>query len=189
MTWHCSLWMMNRRPADATNIFSLPQRRVGRNRTRIPCSLSGGSKLNDAEPNLKACSFGALLFLAFFGWSINIGQAADLDLQDTHNAFIETYEISNNSSIAIAIKDNIDIAGRVTSAGSLAMAENIASTDAFLIEKLPDAKFHIVGKTNLSEWANFRSTNSVSGSSSYGGQTTNAAGNSLNPCGQVRALR
>ena len=63
------------------------------------------------------------------------------------------------------------------------MAENIATEDAFLIEKLRDAKFRIVGKTNLSEWANFRSTNSVSGWSSYGGQTTNVAGNSLNPCG------
>jgi Asp-tRNA(Asn)/Glu-tRNA(Gln) amidotransferase A subunit family amidase len=153
------------------------------NRVGIPRCFSGGSQLKDAACDLKLCNFGALLLLALFGSSISIGHAASLELRDTHNAFIETYEISTNSGTAIAIKDNIDIAGRVTSAGSLAMAENVARTDAFLIEKLRDAKFHIVGKTNLSEWANFRSTNSVSGWSSYGGQTTNAAGNSLNPCG------
>ena len=183
MTWHCSLWMMNRRTAEATKIFSLAQRRSVFNRVIIPRCFSSGSQSKDAACDLKLCNFGALLFLALFGSSINIGHAANLELRDTHNAFIETYEISTNSGTAIAIKDNIDIAGRITSAGSLAMAENIATEDAFLIEKLRDAKFRIVGKTNLSEWANFRSTNSVSGWSSYGGQTTNVAGNSLNPCG------
>jgi Asp-tRNA(Asn)/Glu-tRNA(Gln) amidotransferase A subunit family amidase len=175
--------MMNRRKGKATKIFSLARRRLALNRVGIPRCFSGGSQLKDAACDLKLCNFGALLLLALFGSSISIGHAASLELRDTHNAFIETYEISTNSGTAIAIKDNIDIAGRVTSAGSLAMAENVARTDAFLIEKLRDAKFHIVGKTNLSEWANFRSTNSVSGWSSYGGQTTNAAGNSLNPCG------
>lgn len=174
---------MNRRKGKATKIFSLARRRLALNRVGIPRCFSGGSQLKDAACDLKLCNFGALLLLALFGSSISIGHAASLELRDTHNAFIETYEISTNSGTAIAIKDNIDIAGRVTSAGSLAMAENVARTDAFLIEKLRDAKFHIVGKTNLSEWANFRSTNSVSGWSSYGGQTTNAAGNSLNPCG------
>ncbi len=183
MTWRCSLWMMNRRKGKATKIFSLARRRLALNRVGIPRCFSGGSQLKDAACDLKLCNFGALLLLALFGSSISIGHAASLELRDTHNAFIETYEISTNSGTAIAIKDNIDIAGRVTSAGSLAMAENVARTDAFLIKKLRDAKFHIVGKTNLSEWANFRSTNSVSGWSSYGGQTTNAAGNSLNPCG------
>jgi amidase len=183
VTWRCSLWMMNRRKGKATKIFSLARRRLALNRVGIPRCFSGGSQLKDAACDLKLCNFGALLLLALFGSSISIGHAASLELRDTHNAFIETYEISTNSGTAIAIKDNIDIAGRVTSAGSLAMAENVARTDAFLIEKLRDAKFHIVGKTNLSEWANFRSTNSVSGWSSYGGQTTNAAGNSLNPCG------
>ena len=136
-----------------------------------------------AEASLIPARVGAVLLVTLAGWSTNIVCAAEQTWEDTHNAFIETYEIPANSGTAIAIKDNIDIAGRVTSAGSLAMAENVARTDAFLIEKLRDAKFHIVGKTNLSEWANFRSTKSVSGWSSYGGQTTNAAGNSLNPCG------
>ena len=183
MNGHCSLWTMNRRTAEATKIFSLAQRRLAFNRVGIPRCFNSVSQSKNAACDLKLCNFGALLFLALIGSSINTGQAANLELRDTHNAFIETYEISTNSGTAIAIKDNIDIAGRITSAGSLAMAENIATEDAFLIEKLRAAKFRIVGKTNLSEWANFRSTNSVSGWSSYGGQTTNVAGNSLNPCG------
>ena len=130
--------MINRRSTHASKIFPLGARGVALSRAGIPHSSSVASKLKDVAPNLKHCSFGALLLLGLLGSSINIGHAADLELRDTHNAFIETYEISTNSGIAIAIKDNIDIAGRVTSAGSLAMAENVARTDAYLIEKLRD---------------------------------------------------
>lgn len=112
------------------------------------------------------------------------------DTQDIHNAFIEIYQNENGNaeaaglvSVNIAVKDNIDIEGRVTSAGSLALAGNVAAQDAFLIQKLRSSDFRIFGKTNLSEWANFRSTNSVSGWSSYGGQTTNIVGKNYNPCG------
>ena len=81
---------------------------------------------------------------------------------DTKNSLIEFYGISN-TKINIVIKDNIDIQGKVTSAGSLALEKNIASKNAFIIQKLIDADFHISGKANLSEWANFRSEDSVSG--------------------------
>ena len=101
-----------------------------------------------AEASLIPARVGAVLLVTLAGWSTNIVCAAEQTWEDTHNAFIETYEIPANSGRAIAIKDNIDIAGRVTSAGSLAMAENVARTDAFLIEKLRDAKFHTVGNTN-----------------------------------------
>ncbi len=102
---------------------------------------------------------------------------------DEHNAFIEIYQPGEQGEIGIAIKDNIDIAGKVTSAGSLALKNNVASDDAFLIQRLRQAGFHIFGKTNLSEWANFRSTNSVSGWSSLGGQTTHVGDPQYNPCG------
>jgi amidase len=75
--------------------------------------------------------------------------------------------------IPILIKDNIDVAGMVNSAGSLALAENRPSEDAFIIARLRDAGAVILGKTNLSEWANFRSSRSTSGWSSRGGQTKN----------------
>jgi len=86
--------------------------------------------------------------------------------------------------IPILIKDNIDTADRMkTSAGSLALAGVTASRDAFVVQQLRDAGAVILGKTNLSEWANFRSTHSVSGWSGRGGQTLNPYALDRNPCG------
>jgi amidase len=76
--------------------------------------------------------------------------------------------------IPVLIKDNIDTADRMhTTAGSLALAANIAKRDSFVAQRLRDAGAVILGKTNLSEWANFRSTHSTSGWSGRGGQTRN----------------
>jgi amidase len=86
--------------------------------------------------------------------------------------------------IPILIKDNIDTADKMqTTAGSLAMAGNSASKDAFVVQQLRAAGAIIIGKTNLSEWANFRSTKSCSGWSSRGGQTKNPYILDHNPCG------
>jgi amidase len=71
----------------------------------------------------------------------------------------------------------------VNSAGSLALADNRPSTDAFMVQRLRAAGAVILGKTNLSEWANFRSTRSSSGWSSRGGQTRNPYVLDRNPCG------
>lgn len=74
--------------------------------------------------------------------------------------------------IPILIKDNINTGDKMhTTAGALAIADNIAQHDAFIAHKLREAGAVILGKTNLSEWANFRSTRSTSGWSSRGGQT------------------
>ncbi len=76
--------------------------------------------------------------------------------------------------IPILIKDNIDTAGRMsTSAGSLALADSKREKDAFVIANLRRAGAVILGKTNLSEWANFRSSRSTSGWSARGGLTKN----------------
>ena len=86
--------------------------------------------------------------------------------------------------IPVVIKDNIDTADKMqTTAGSLAMIGNIATNDAFIVKKLRDAGAIIIAKTNLSEWANFRSTQSSSGWSSRGGQTKNPYILDHNPCG------
>ncbi|MFE3869153.1 amidase [Flavobacterium sp. LS2P90] len=86
--------------------------------------------------------------------------------------------------IPILIKDNIDTGDKMqTTAGALAMEGNIPSKDAFVVKKLREAGAIIIGKTNLSEWANFRSTQSCSGWSSRGGQTKNAYILDHNPCG------
>ena len=76
--------------------------------------------------------------------------------------------------IPVLLKDNIDTGDRMrTSAGSLALAVEAAPRDAFIVERLRDAGCVILGKTNLSEWANFRSSRSTSGWSGRGGQTRN----------------
>ena len=74
--------------------------------------------------------------------------------------------------IPVLIKDNIDTADKMmTTAGAAAMIGNIAKEDAFIVKQLRAAGAVLLGKTNLSEWANFRSTRSTSGWSSRGGQT------------------
>lgn len=70
-----------------------------------------------------------------------------------------------------------------TTAGSLALAGSIATRDAFVVQRLREAGAVILGKTNLSEWANFRSNRSSSGWSSRGGQTRNPYALDRNPCG------
>ena len=86
--------------------------------------------------------------------------------------------------IPVLIKDNIDTADRMkTTAGSLALEASIASSDAFVVQRLREAGAVIIGKTNLSEWANIRSGHSTSGWSGRGGQTRNPYALDRNPCG------
>ena len=86
--------------------------------------------------------------------------------------------------IPVLIKDNIDTGDRMkTSAGSLALAGTSAPKDAGVVVALRAAGAVILGKTNLSEWANFRSTRSSSGWSGRGGQTRNPYVLDRNPCG------
>lgn len=86
--------------------------------------------------------------------------------------------------IPILIKDNIETSDRMpTTAGSLALANAFHAKDAPLVARLRAAGAIILGKTNLSEWANFRSTFSSSGWSAVGGQTGNAYNSKRNPSG------
>ncbi len=86
--------------------------------------------------------------------------------------------------IPVLLKDNIGTADRMnTTAGSLALLGATPSADAFLVRRLRDAGAVILGKTNLSEWANFRSTHSSSGWSGRGGQCRNPYALDRNPSG------
>jgi amidase len=106
---------------------------------------------------------------------------ADADARDSERA--AGHVRGPLHGIPVLLKDNIDALPMATTAGSLALADHHPPRDAFLVAKLRAAGAVILGKTNLSEWANFRSTRSVSGWSGVGGQTKNAYVLDRNPCG------
>src|SRR5206468_892429 len=86
--------------------------------------------------------------------------------------------------IPVFLKDNIDTCDRMmTTAGSLALVGSVAQRDAFIVERLRRAGAVILGKTNLSEWANFRGERSTSGWSGRGGLTKNPYALDRNPSG------
>ncbi|MDQ8029050.1 MAG: amidase [Brevundimonas sp.] len=86
-------------------------------------------------------------------------------------------------SMPVLLKDNIETADMPTTAGSLALTENAPGRDAPLVARLRQNGAIILGKTNLSEWANIRSSNSISGWSAVGGQTRNPYDLERTPCG------
>ncbi len=99
----------------------------------------------------------------------------------------DAFRISHGEGIllgrTILVKDNIETSEWATTAGSLALEWNATDRDAPLIANIRANGGVILGKTNLSEWANFRSTNSSSGWSAVGGQTRNAHATDRSPCG------
>ena len=113
--------------------------------------------------------------------NINIEQKYNIYISKLSNEQIE--ENLNKGLKPIAVKDNIDVVGFANTAGSLALKNNFPEKNAFLAQKLIDNGYFIIGKTNLSEWANFRSSSSTSGWSSMGGQTINPYGEMRTPCG------
>ena len=113
----------------------------------------------------------------------------NIDVEKKYNIYIsklsdeEIAENLKNGLKPIAVKDNIDVIGFANTAGSKALENNFPNENAFLAQKLIDNGYFVIGKTNLSEWANFRSSTSTSGWSSMGGQTINPYGEMRTPCG------
>jgi amidase len=119
-----------------------------------------------------------------------INSIIELNPDALHIAEVRDEERKNNKirgllhGIPVLIKDNISTSDKMmTTAGSLALNGYKATQDAFIVQRLREAGAIILGKTNLSEWANFRSTRSTSGWSSRGGQTLNPYVLDHNPCG------
>ena len=83
----------------------------------------------------------------------------------------------------VLLKDNIDTADMPTTAGSVVLKDSIPPEDAFIVKRLREAGAIVLGKANLSEWANFHSSFSSSGWSRLGGQVHNPYGEGRNPCG------
>jgi len=86
-------------------------------------------------------------------------------------------------AVPVLVKDNIDVTGVATTAGSLALRGNIAERDALVVERLRDAGALMLGKTNMSEWANYRGAHSTSGWSAVGGLTRNPFALDRTACG------
>jgi amidase len=146
--------------------------------------LAGASAIN-AQPAAEAQTRAALARIAALNPRVNaviavdptaIAQARALDrMRRAHGPLF---------GMPILIKDNIETDGPLpTTAGSLALADNVTHRDAPLVARLRAAGAVIVGKTNLSEWANIRSNSSISGWSAIGGQTHNPHALNRNPCG------
>jgi amidase len=126
--------------------------------------------IDDSGPMLNAV-------LATFPDALDQARAMDAELR------AGTYR-GPMHGIPILVKDNVEVAGPLpTTAGSLALAGNVTNRDAPLIARLRAAGAVILGKTNLSEWANIRSDNSTSGWSAVGGLTKNPHALDRNTCG------
>jgi amidase len=111
--------------------------------------------------------------------TVNPVAADEAAVSDAHRAAAGPRPLEG---IPVLVKDNIGVAGMPTTAGSAALM-NAQPGDAFLVTRLREAGAVIIGKANLSEWANFRSTHSTSGWSTVGGQTVNPYAMDRNPSG------
>ncbi|MGH4032093.1 amidase [Actinomycetota bacterium Odt1-20B] len=105
-------------------------------------------------------------------------QAAASDARHRHGKTLGPLD-----GIPVLLKDNVNTSDMPTTAGSLALAGSPPATDAVLVTRLRRAGAVILGKTNLSEWANFRAAKPTSGWSAVGGQTNNPYVLDRNPCG------
>jgi amidase len=103
------------------------------------------------------------------------------------DAWHEAFDVSHGegflAGLTVLVKDNIETTEWATTAGSLALRDNRTGRDAPLIVRLRAAGGVVLGKTNLSEWANIRSSRSSSGWSAVGGLTRNPHGEGRNACG------
>ncbi len=130
------------------------------------------AELDDAEdgPQLNAV-------LSLFPDALDQARASD-------EARCDGGDVGALHGIPLLVKDNIEVDGAVpTTAGSTALSDNVTDRNAPLIQRLEDAGAIIIGKTNLSQWANFRSTNSTSGWSAVAGLVKNPHRLPYNSCG------
>jgi amidase len=143
-------------------------------------NAADAAAVDSAEAQTRA----ALERIAQLNPRLNAVLAVDPTALDQARALDAASDRGPLHGMPILIKDNIETAGPLpTTAGSLALADNVTGRDAPVVARLRAAGAVIVGKANLSEWANIRSTDSISGWSALGGQTRNPHALDRNPCG------
>ncbi|MBV9932383.1 MAG: amidase [Alphaproteobacteria bacterium] len=155
-------------------------------RTLLAAALAGGSALAapPPAPSAQSQTAAALQRIRALNPRVNAVIAVDPTAMDQARAIDRRKAKGPLAGMPILIKDNIESLGPLpTTAGSLALAQNVTNRDAPLVARLRAAGGVIVGKTNLSEWANIRSNSSISGWSAVGGQTRNPFALNRNPCG------
>ncbi|CAM3655238.1 amidase [Litorimonas haliclonae] len=133
---------------------------------RVEFSLDRISKIDKAGPHVQSV-------LTLNPEALNI--AKSLDAEETERGLLH--------GVPVLIKDNVETKDMPTTAGSYTLQKNDTGRDAPLVEALREAGAVILGKSNLSQWANFRSTNSTSGWSALGAQTKNPHALNRSPCG------
>lgn len=142
-----------------------------RKRTALPTSAELSTKAAIARVHAVDPSVHAVIALD----PTAIEQARAIDRKREHGSLY---------GFTILLKDNIEADGSLpTTAGSMALLANVSHRDAALVARLRAADAVILGKTNLSEWANIRSNHSISGWSAVGGQTRNPYALDRDPCG------
>ena len=146
--------------------------------------LSGGAQAQEAGP-AETQTRAALERIARLNPQLNAVIATEPGALDEARALDRQRKARGPLfGVPVLVKDNIETKGPLpTTAGSLALRDNVTGRDAPLVARLRAAGAVIVGKTNLSEWANIRSNNSISGWSAVGGQTRNPHALNRNTCG------
>jgi amidase len=152
----------------------------------LTAALAGGTAFAAAPsaPSAQSQTAAALQRIRALNPRVNAVIAIDPTAMDQARALDRQKTRGLLGGMPMLIKDNIESVGPLpTTAGSLALAQNVTNRDAPLVARLRAAGAVIVGKTNLSEWANIRSDHSISGWSAVGGQTRNPFALNRNPCG------
>src|SRR3954451_12349072 len=155
-------------------------------RTLLLALLAGGSAsaAPPPAPSAQAQTAAALQRIRALNPRVNAVIAVDPTAMDQARALDRSKAKGPLAGMPILIKDNIESLGPLpTTAGSLALANNVTNRDAPLVARLRAAGGVILGKTNLSEWANIRSNHSISGWSAVGGQPRNPWALDRNACG------